>query len=59
VPLLGEVPLQLDIRQTSDAGTPITAAEPDSAAAAAFRAIAAAIKAGLAAPRAAPTISFE
>jgi ATP-binding protein involved in chromosome partitioning len=59
VPLLGEVPLQLDIRQTSDAGTPITAAEPDSAAAAAFRAIAAAVKAGLAAPRAAPTISFE
>tara|TARA_R100000005_G_scaffold91715_1_gene64349 strand:- start:5366 stop:6487 length:1122 start_codon:yes stop_codon:yes gene_type:complete len=28
---LGEVPLHMDIRKTSDAGTPITASEPDSA----------------------------
>ncbi len=41
VPFLGEIPLLLDIRQTGDAGTPITAAAPDSAAAAAFRALAA------------------
>ena len=29
VPFLGEVPLDLDIRLTSDAGTPIVVAEPD------------------------------
>ena len=38
---LGEVPLLLDIRTASDAGTPIAAAAPDSAAAKAFAAIAA------------------
>ncbi len=41
VPFLGEIPLLLDIRQTGDAGTPITAAAPDSDAAAAFRELAA------------------
>lgn len=41
VPFLGEVPLLLEIRQTGDEGTPICAAAPESAAAAAFRAIAA------------------
>ena len=30
VDFLGEVPLHMDIRKTSDAGTPITATEPDS-----------------------------
>ena len=30
---LGEIPLLLDIRQAADAGTPIVAAAPDSAAA--------------------------
>jgi ATP-binding protein involved in chromosome partitioning len=59
VPFLGEVPLQLAIRQTSDAGTPITAAEPDSEAANAFRAIAAQVKAGLLAPKAGPRITIE
>lgn len=34
---LGEVPLHMDIRQTSDAGTPITATEPDSAHAKIYR----------------------
>jgi ATP-binding protein involved in chromosome partitioning len=58
VPFLGEVPLQLAIRATSDAGTPITAAEPESEAAAAFRAIAAQVKAGLAAPRTGPRITI-
>jgi ATP-binding protein involved in chromosome partitioning len=38
---LGEVPLLLDIRMASDAGTPIAAAAPDSDAAKAFAAIAA------------------
>ena len=37
---LGEVPLLLDIRTASDAGTPITAAAPGSVAAKAFEAIA-------------------
>ena len=40
VPFLGEVPLLLDIRETSDAGTPIAAAAPDSPAALAYGAIA-------------------
>ena len=30
VPFLGEIPLELKIRTTSDAGTPIVASEPDS-----------------------------
>jgi ATP-binding protein involved in chromosome partitioning len=30
VDFLGEVPLHMDIRTTSDAGTPITATEPES-----------------------------
>jgi len=40
VPLLAEIPLHLDIRLAADGGTPITAAQPDSAQAAAFRAVA-------------------
>ena len=40
VEFLGEVPLLLDIRTASDAGTPIVAAAPDSPAARAFAAIA-------------------
>jgi ATP-binding protein involved in chromosome partitioning len=38
---LGEIPLLLDIRTASDAGTPIAAAAPDSEAARAFAALAA------------------
>ncbi len=53
IPFLGEVPLLLDIRVTGDAGTPITAAAPDSAAAGAFRAIAARVWDGLAGRQAA------
>lgn len=37
---LGEIPLDVDIRLASDAGTPVTAAAPDSKQAAAFRKIA-------------------
>ena len=40
VPFLGEVPLHLDIRTTSDEGTPIVAAQPDSVHAALYRDIA-------------------
>lgn len=40
VPFLGEVPLHLDIRTTSDGGTPIVASAPESAHAAVFRGIA-------------------
>ena len=39
-PFLGEIPLLLDIRTASDAGTPIVAADPDGAAAQAYHAIA-------------------
>jgi ATP-binding protein involved in chromosome partitioning len=38
---LGEIPIALDIRTTSDEGTPITATMPDSAEAKLYRAIAA------------------
>jgi ATP-binding protein involved in chromosome partitioning len=41
VPFLGEVPLTIDVRETSDAGRPVTATAPDSAPATAFRDIAA------------------
>ena len=41
VPFLGEVPLTLAIRETSDAGKPVVVSEPDSSAADAYRDIAA------------------
>ncbi|MBV8092175.1 MAG: Mrp/NBP35 family ATP-binding protein [Acetobacteraceae bacterium] len=40
VPFLGEVPLLLDVRAASDAGTPVVAASPSSAAGQAFDSIA-------------------
>ncbi len=40
VPFLGEVPLHMNVRVTSDAGTPVVAAAPESAAAASFAGIA-------------------
>ncbi len=43
VPFLGEVPLHMSIRETSDAGLPVIAADPEGAPAAAYRAIAAAV----------------
>jgi ATP-binding protein involved in chromosome partitioning len=42
VPLLGQIPLEMDTRAGGDAGVPITIGQPDSAQAQAFRAIAAA-----------------
>src|SRR4029079_18020279 len=44
VPFLGEVPLDMSIRETSDAGLPIVATQPDSPHAAAYRAIAANVR---------------
>lgn len=43
VPLLGQVPLDLSLRESGDAGTPVVAAAPDSPAAAVLRDIAASL----------------
>jgi ATP-binding protein involved in chromosome partitioning len=62
VPFLGEVPLEMSIRETSDSGLPIVATQPDSASAAAYRAIAAKVRdqLGAAGPsKAAPKIVIE
>jgi ATP-binding protein involved in chromosome partitioning len=59
---LGEVPLLLDIRTASDAGTPIVAAAPESEAARAFGAVAAAVwgkLSGAGAARSGPRIVVE
>jgi ATP-binding protein involved in chromosome partitioning len=59
VPFLGEVPLLVAIRETGDSGAPITASEPESEAAGAFRAIAARLAPVLAGSRVpGPTISI-
>lgn len=44
VPFLGEVPLDLAIRQTSDAGTPVVASAPDGPHAAIYKELAAKVK---------------
>jgi len=60
VPFLGEVPLHMAIRETSDAGRPVVAADPDGPHAAAYRGIARQVQAGIAgAGRAAPRIVIE
>lgn len=60
MPFLGEIPLQASIRETSDAGTPIVAAAPDSAEAHAFLLIAKDVAAKITATeRVAPKIVFE
>jgi ATP-binding protein involved in chromosome partitioning len=61
VPFLGEVPLLLAIRETSDAGTPVVVSAPESEAARAFKAVAAAVSAQIsAAPvQAGPRIVIE
>ena len=57
---LGEVPLHMAIRETSDGGTPIVASEPDGAHAAAYLAIARKVAARLDAPvLKAPTIVMQ
>jgi ATP-binding protein involved in chromosome partitioning len=60
VPFLGEIPLVPLIRETSDAGTPIMVAAPDSTEAQAFRAVAKEVAAGVAlAQRTPPRIVVE
>ena len=44
IPFLGEIPLELDIRERSDAGLPVVATAPDTPYAARYRAIAEAVK---------------
>ncbi len=58
---LGEIPLVMSIRETSDAGTPVVANAPESPEAQAFAAVAQKVSAKLAvdATRAAPKIIFE
>ena len=64
VPFLGEVPLHMDIREHSDAGTPVVASQPDGPHAAIFKAIAAEAWSAIgsetqARETAAPSIVFE
>lgn len=60
VPFLGGVPLHMDIRVKSDAGTPIVAHSPDGPHAAVYNAIAEQVAAALAAEQASgPTIVME
>jgi ATP-binding protein involved in chromosome partitioning len=60
VPFLGEVPLDVVIRERSDSGTPIVVSEPDGPHAACFRNIAARVREGLAVEgRPAPKIVIE
>jgi ATP-binding protein involved in chromosome partitioning len=62
VPFLGEVPLDMAIRETSDAGEPVVATQPDSAHTAVYRGIAERVRDALGRPgtgRAAPKIVIE
>jgi ATP-binding protein involved in chromosome partitioning len=64
VTFLGEVPLEMGIRETSDAGTPLTISQPDSVTAQTYRDIAAKVWDRLqqergAAEQATPSIVFE
>jgi ATP-binding protein involved in chromosome partitioning len=61
VPFLGEVPLTIAIRETSDAGTPLVVSEPDGPVAKIYRDIAVKVWEQLsgAPQRAAPAIVFE
>ncbi len=62
VPFLGEVPLEMEIRETSDAGLPIVVTKPDGPQSQAYRAIAEKLRAQLAdggTGKAAPKIVIE
>ena len=62
VPFLGEIPLHMDIRETSDEGRPVVATAPDGPHAQAYLAVAQAVAGALtgkAANRAAPRIVIE
>lgn len=54
VPFLGEIPLDIAIRTTSDAGNPVVSSDPDGAHAQAYLAIAGRVAAGLDAPQRPP-----
>ena len=61
VPFLGEVPLTMRIRETSDDGTPVVVSEPDGVSARIYRDIAAKVweQVGAKPARSAPSIVFE
>ena len=62
MPFLGEVPLHMAIRETSDAGRPVVATDPEGPHAKAYRDIAARVRdqlKGKGAGRAAPRIVIE
>ena len=60
MPFLGEVPLDIVIRENSDAGMPVVATAPDVAHAQCYRDIAARVRDGLqVASRPAPKIVIE
>jgi ATP-binding protein involved in chromosome partitioning len=61
VPFLGEVPLTIGIRETSDAGTPVVVSDPDGAIAAVYKGIASKVWAQIqgSPQRAAPAIVFD
>lgn len=61
MPFLGEVPLTMSIRETSDAGTPVVVSEPEGPQAKVYRDIATKVweQVKARAGRAAPTIVFE
>ncbi|PZO79875.1 MAG: sodium:proton antiporter [Mesorhizobium amorphae] len=62
LPFLGEVPIEMRIRETSDAGAPVVATDPDGREAAPYRAIAAKVIERLGttdSDRAGPAIIFE
>lgn len=60
VPFLGAIPLEMPIRESSDAGKPLVASHPDSASSKAYIAVAEAVLAGLKTPKpAAPIITMN
>lgn len=63
VPFLGEVPLTMDVRESSDAGTPVVVSDPQGAQAQVYRAIAGKVweqlRTQASAQPAAPAIVFE
>ncbi|MEP4768549.1 MAG: iron-sulfur cluster carrier protein ApbC [Roseibium sp.] len=64
VPFLGEIPLEMKIRETSDAGTPVVVSDPEGPFAEIYKDIAAKVfteieKAANSSDRAAPAIVFE
>ena len=61
VPFLGEVPIEMTIRETSDAGSPVVVSQPDGAAAEVYHSIARKVAENLnaAAPSTGPAIVFE